>query len=142
MSKYLIIQCKELSDQYECDANKTPIKITNDCSKYGNGYEVWEILENGNLKKIKEYGTILEEGFAIYFWGFNEDEPCVVEKFKNLTRKNITKSMIKNIKKQYGFVEPTEDIFDELQSSGHHAEMVNKRFLFFGEYSDNNYSHY
>lgn len=143
MSKYLIIKCEELSDQYECEASKTPIKITNDCSKYGMGYEVWEILMNGNLKKVKNYDTVLEEGFAVYFWDSNNSsKPNVIKKFKNLTRKNITKSMIKNIKEQYTFTGTVNEIFQEVVCSGHYGEPTNEQLLYFGEYCNNYYSHY
>lgn len=54
--KYLIIKCKELGDQWECDADRTPICITDDFDKfYQFGYEIYEILDNGTFKLIKEY---------------------------------------------------------------------------------------
>ena len=64
--KYLIIKCDELGDQWECDANRTPICITDDYSKYGYGYEVYELLTDNTFKLIKNYEDTIEEGFAIY----------------------------------------------------------------------------
>ena len=55
--KYLIVKCIPLDDQYECDADRIPLCVTEDYSTYKNvfGYEVWKIQKNGNLKKIQNY---------------------------------------------------------------------------------------
>lgn len=55
--KYLIIKCKELADQFECDAERIPICITDDMSKYNYryGYEIYKINNDGSLTLIKEY---------------------------------------------------------------------------------------
>lgn len=55
--KYLIIKCEELADQWECDANRTPVCITDDYSIYGLGYEVYELQADSTFKLIKEYYT-------------------------------------------------------------------------------------
>lgn len=53
---YLIIKCHELNDQYECDADRTPICLTHDYSKFKKyGYEIYEVRENNTFKLIKEY---------------------------------------------------------------------------------------
>ena len=55
--KYLVIKCEELSDQYECDAFRKPLCVTDDISKWEAkfGYEIYRICENGKLRLIKEY---------------------------------------------------------------------------------------
>ena len=54
--KYLVIKCFELCDQYECDADRIPVCVTNDYSLYNErGYEIYKIEENGNLIKIRNY---------------------------------------------------------------------------------------
>lgn len=54
--KYLVIKCYELCDQYECDADRIPVCVTNDYSLYNErGYEIYKIEENGNLIKIRNY---------------------------------------------------------------------------------------
>ena len=54
--KYLVIECWELADQYECDADRIPICVTDDYSSYNKrGYEIYKIEENGNLTKIRDY---------------------------------------------------------------------------------------
>lgn len=54
--KYLIIKCTDLEDQYECDADREPICITDDYTDYKvYGYEVYEIKTDGSLEKIQNY---------------------------------------------------------------------------------------
>ena len=54
--KYLIIKCIPLSDQYECDADKEPICVTNDTTPYeGKSYDIYEIHSNGSLELIQSY---------------------------------------------------------------------------------------
>ena len=53
---YLIVKCKELIDQWECDVDRTPLCVIKDYSQYNKyGYEIYEILTNGNLRNIKDY---------------------------------------------------------------------------------------
>lgn len=53
---YLVVKCEELSDQYECDADRTPICITKNYKPYDDyGYEIYEIMSDGKLKLIKDY---------------------------------------------------------------------------------------
>ena len=59
MKRYLIIKCAELSNTFECDANRTPICLTNDFDKFNRyGYEIYEVQKNGEFKLIKDYGRI------------------------------------------------------------------------------------
>lgn len=60
---YVIVYCEELRDQYECDANRTPILVLEDVDEdcidlvkfHKYGYEIYIADTNGNLKKIQEY---------------------------------------------------------------------------------------
>lgn len=52
---YLIVKCEELHDQWETDAHRTPICLTEDYSSYGLDYEVYEVEEDNSLKRIKNY---------------------------------------------------------------------------------------
>lgn len=55
-SKFLIIKCNELSDQYECDADRDPVCITDNFNKYNHrGYEIYGICENGTFILLKSY---------------------------------------------------------------------------------------
>lgn len=145
MKEYLIVKCVELGDQWECDADRTPLRMVNDYSKYGLGYEVWERKEDGSFKCIKDYEDALEEGFALYSW--NEDEeaeeckPKVQYKKASWTRNNITKAFVKKLKQEVGFSEAVNDIFRDLVNCGSHGEMIGKRWVVFGEYRDGRFSY-
>lgn len=53
---YLIVECRPLNDQWECDADRTPICLTKDYSSYYEfRYEVYKVKENNSLELIKEY---------------------------------------------------------------------------------------
>lgn len=54
--QYLIVECNELCDQYECDADRTPVCVTKDYKPYDcSGYEIYEIMPDGQLNLIKQY---------------------------------------------------------------------------------------
>lgn len=54
--QYLIVKCEELGDQWECDADRTPICITSNYHPYNRiGYEFWKILPNGECELVKYY---------------------------------------------------------------------------------------
>lgn len=60
MAKYLIVKCVELADQYECDADRTPIALVDDWEAYcienaDDDFEVWKLNENGSFVRIKTY---------------------------------------------------------------------------------------
>lgn len=99
--KYLIVKCVELGDQWECDADRTPVCITNDFDKFNQyGYEIYKICDNETFELIKQYDESSEEGFAVYKW-YNDDdvedkEPNVImEKIKNVGRSYFNKSKVK-----------------------------------------------
>lgn len=54
---YLIVKCNELNDQWECDADREPLRVVIDYSPYKKyGYEVYKIdRKTGNLTLIQEY---------------------------------------------------------------------------------------
>lgn len=56
-TKYLIVECNELSDPYECDADRIPLGITDDISlwKRIRGYEIYELKADGKFELIKYY---------------------------------------------------------------------------------------
>lgn len=54
--KYLIIKCVSLSDQYECDAYREPVCVTNDITPYEKkSYDIYEIHNDGSLELIQSY---------------------------------------------------------------------------------------
>ena len=61
MEIYVIVECEDLSDQFECDANRTPKLIlinpsSSELKKFECvGYEIYVASENGKLEKIQNY---------------------------------------------------------------------------------------
>jgi hypothetical protein len=144
MKEYLIVKCVELGDQWECDADRTPLCMVNDYSKYGLGYEVWERKEDGSFECIKNYEDALEEGFALYSWNEDDDviecEPMVQYKKKGWSRDDITKAFAKKLKQEVGFHETVNDIFRDLVNCGSHGEAIGNRWVVFGGYRDGRFS--
>ena len=139
--KYLIIECKELGDQWECDADRTPICITENHLDYGFGYEVWKILEDGNLEKIRDYDDPLEEGMALYYWENEEDVenklPIILEKYPDKDRDAFSKEFFQKIKTRVGFSEVASKIKSSIHCAGSYAENIQGKWVVFGEYRDN-----
>ena len=93
--KYLIMKCEELNDQYECDANRTPMMLVDNWKSLGilpYCFEVWENTPDG-FKCIKNYEDFVEEGMAFGYYDWSEeydgDAPKfhLIKKFPNRTRK-------------------------------------------------------
>lgn len=142
--KYLIVECTELGDQWECDADRTPICVTNDYSKYDkNGYEIYEINEDGTLKLIRNYSEISSESMYICIWNnpemVEENDPDTIVELEVDTRYDVTKSMVKKIKTQYGFTDSVNEIYNDIQCCGYHGEEKNKKWIVFGEGYDDYY---
>lgn len=144
--KYLIVKCVELNDQYECDADRTPICMTDNKEEYWkSGYEIYEVRSNGKLELIKENYVTGEEGFAVYYWSKNKnaeyDKPMVMKKWKNKKRKNFTLKEIEELKKTWCFTEkPAEAILREIKRSGSYGEQIGTRWFVIGEYYNNNFA--
>lgn len=142
--KYLIVKCRELGDQYECDADRTPVCLTDDFKKYDRyEYEIYEITSENTFKLIKEYGTSSNKGMAVYKW-YNEDddkgEPDeIMVMDKNYTREDYTKSKIKQIKSDYHFKDSVNKIYTDIKCSGSHGEEINDEWVVIGEYIEGDY---
>ena len=139
--KYLIVKCEELGDQYECDANRIPVCITDNPSEYGLGYEVYEIKEDNTFSLVKEYDTPLEKGMALYYWKLDEDEkedkPTIIQKWVNFTRFEITEEIVEQI----GFEEEeVNEIIKSIECQGSYAEDFDDKWLVLGEYLDDYFS--
>lgn len=76
--QYLIVKCTCLNDQWECDADRKPICITENYSYYDEfGYEIYEIDKEGNLKRIRDW---------------EEPTPTKSKKYKKNLRKKMKNS--------------------------------------------------
>ena len=143
--KYLVVECRELGDQWECDADRTPILVTDDYSDYNSyGYEIYQIEPDGKLKLIREYDSVTDEGFCYCFYDKEDVEegyPTKVEKFKKkFTRDTITNSQVKKWKSAYKLKGTVEEIISSIHCSGDYSEETEDGGLkVIGEYLDDNY---
>lgn len=144
MYKYLVIKCEELGDQWECDADRTPICVTNDYDKYNKlGYEIYEITTEGNLNLIRGYNDFAYERVCVYWWNdenkVEECPPDEIYEIKNGNRRNVTKSLIKKVKQSYKFTDTIEEIENDISCCGSHAELIDNKWVVFGETLDDWY---
>lgn len=135
--KYLIVECLELGDQFECDADRKPICITNDPSNYSSGYDIYEIKEDGSLSLIKEYDEYNEEGMILSCQKEGETKPVILQKWKNFDRDSIPLEIIKQCK----FKKSTpEEIKSQICSVGSYQEKHSKKNILLTEYFDYNFN--
>lgn len=147
---YLIMRCDELNDQYECDADRTPIAIVEDWKDWVNShisdydYEIWE-YDGSEFSRIKDYDEGIEEGMALYYWEDSENPevnaPHVIAKFPSFTRNTAVPLIVKEtIKKGAYTCDEEEGVDDNLHSCGY-ITWYNKedRYYVYGKYSDNHY---
>jgi hypothetical protein len=141
--KYLIIQCEPLNDPYECDADRTPVCMTDDPTQYGYGYEIWEVQEDGTFVRIKEYDTANESGMALYFWrddAEDGDAPEVLVKFPGMTRWEVTAEVLANVIRMANFTEAdAKEILDEIHCTGGYGEQGDECWMVFGGYEDDRF---
>ena len=141
---YLIVECHELMDGWECDADRKPLCIVDNYSKYDKkGYEIYEILKNGKLKLIRDYNKVSKEAIYVCIWNDTEEtditEPDKIREIVKGNRHNVTKSMVKKIKQEYHFSETVDEIFSEISCCGSYAEEIDGKWISFGEGSDDFY---
>jgi len=140
--KYLVVKCTELSDQYECDADREPICLTDNYEKFDKyGYEIYEITHGNYFKLVKDYDSTSDKGMAVYKWHNidevvdEESEPDeIIAIFKGHTRNDYKKSRIKQIKSDYHFEDSINEIYNDIRCSGAHAEIINGEWVVIGEY--------
>jgi hypothetical protein len=140
--KYLVIKCKELGDQWECDADREPLCVVDDYTAYDKcGYEIYRIHDDGSLEKIREYDDITDEYIAYCEYDENEsqDIPVKVIRLKDGSRYDITKSDIKKWLKQFDFTDLADEIETDLNCSGVHGELIHGHWCVIGEAFDDVY---
>ena len=138
--KYLIIKCDELGDQYECDANRTPITMTDNWMEWYKKtnpdycFEVYE-FKNNEFILVKDYETSMGQGMVfVMFDGDDEDEFTIIERFSNFDKnKPIPKTLRKRALKG-------EDLKDSLRNYGY-VSWIEKGILYaYTEYYGNRIS--
>ena len=133
---YLIIKCDELFDQDECDYNRMPICLTEDCSQYGVGYEIYKVNPNGTFSLIKDTDMAKETGMCVVVYN-DDDDIEKIEKFPN--KKGFSKKEITVLKTKYHLVDTVNEIFNELSHSIEYDCAVNDKCIILGKYRDNHY---
>lgn len=140
--KYLVVKCDELNDQWECDANRTPICLTDDYSKYDCfGYDIYEVKADGTFELIREYGQISCEEIVIAIWNdaetTEEKDPDKIIPIKKGDRKVVSKKLVEKLKRQYHFPDTVTEIFNDITCSGAYGEEINGAWVVLGEKMDN-----
>ena len=55
-NKYLIVKCLPLDVQFECDADRTPICLTDNYTDFLEyGYEIYELQDDNSFELIYDY---------------------------------------------------------------------------------------
>ena len=137
--KYLVLECNELADQYECDADRFPVFVGDAIPKdmLGFGFEHFCINEDGSLNLIKEYDVPYESGMALYYWedGLNpeKDLPNVIFKYPNYNRNTPIPSEVKEV------LDTLENLEDSLDCCGNMTGYKNEDYYVYGEYMDDRF---
>ena len=135
--KYLIIKCEELGDQWECDANRTPITMTNDWKAWYKKvkpdyyFEVYE-YKNNQFVCVKNYEASMEHGMA-FVWYDNSMPACtfnVIERFPNYDRHTVMPMDL------YERALEGEDFDDSLKNFGYVSWAEGDRYYAYTEYYD------
>jgi len=136
--KYLIMKCEELNDQYECDANRIPITMTNDWktwyekTKPDYYFEVYE-YKNNQFICIKNYETSMEHGMALVWYDDSMPECTfnVITRFPNFDRYT---SMPTDL---YERALCGEEFDDSLTNCGYVSWAEGDKYYSYTEYYDN-----
>ena len=156
MTKYLIVKCEELGDQFECDANREPMFLVDDWKDWFNKnhptyqFEVYKFVDGNEATLEKTYDEAMDEGMALYFWHMDDDHeevaPTVVARYKNYDRKKKVPDKVWKIFRQGAYWadgdEFTEQNFkDDLRSCGYVSwdDKEHKKYWVYGYYADGRY---
>lgn len=137
---YLVVECRELNDQYECSAERIPLCVTEDYPKYGYGYEIWEVKSDNKLELVKEYDQFLENGIAVTLFTDNYSKPSkVYEKHKKLEPEDIPIPMIKEWKEKYKLKGRPDRIQRIINNMEFYSEETEEGTIVIGLYEDECY---
>ena len=132
---YLIMRCNPLSDQFECDADRKPITMTDDYLEWYNDnepdyrFEVYEYSE-GTFNLVKEYDNPIEEGMALAYFPDDSDEATVIKAYPGLTRHSIVPNEVMERATK------GDDYEDCLYNCGHLSWYENSILHCYVEYED------
>lgn len=139
--KYLIIKCEELSDQYECDANRTPITMTNDWKEWYKKekpdyyFEVYE-YKNNQFVCVKNYETCMEHGMVFVWYDDSTPEGTynVIKRFPDFSRDTPMPMDL------YERAFRGEEFDDSLLNCGYVSWIEEDKYYAYTEYDDNRIS--
>lgn len=142
MKKYLIVKCEPLGDQFECDANRTPICMVDDYKIFKADYdfEVYELGVDGGFSLVKEYDDYMgDEGMGLfYIEEFSEDdEITIIEKFPGLNRYS---ELPKKVQKLVNKWKDDSSFRNNLKSCGSIMWTDDCGFMWYGKYSGHHIS--
>lgn len=110
MTKYLIVKCVELHDQYECDADREPMFLVDDWEQWYKDnsptyqFEVYRFVDDSECELIKTMEDSMDEGMALYFWNMDDDheevDPTVVGTYEDYDRKSPVPKRVWSIFRQ------------------------------------------
>lgn len=156
MTKYLIVKCTELGDQFECDADREPIFLVDDWKNWFNKnhptyrFEVYKFVDNEEAELVKQYEDSMNEGMALYYWDNDADHeevaPTVIAHYKDYNRNKKVPDKVWKVFRQGAYWadgdEFTEEEFKSDLKSGGYASWFDaeyKKYWVYGHYEDGRY---
>ena len=156
MTKYLIVKCKELGDQFECDADREPMFLVDDWGEWFNKnhptyqFEVYKFVDDNEATLEKTYDESMDEGMALYFWNMDDNHeevaPTVIAHYKDYDRHTKVPDKVWKIFRQGAYWadgdEFTEkDFKNDLRSCGYVSwdDKEHKKYWVYGYYADGRY---
>lgn len=156
MTKYLIVKCEPLSDQYECDADREPMFLVDDWKDWFEKnhptyrFEVYKFVDEEEATLEKAYEEAMDKGMALYFWNMDDDHeevaPTVIAHYKDYNRYNKVPDEVWRVFRQGAYWpdgdEKTEEEFKhDLDCSGCISwdDKEHKKFWVYGDYADGRY---
>ena len=156
MTKYLIVKCTELSDQYECDADREPMFLVDDWEDWvaknhpTYRFEVYKFVDEEEAILEKTYEETFDEGMALYFWNMDDDHeevaPTVIAHYKDYDRHTKVPDKVLKVFRQGAYWadgdELTEKEFkNDLRCYGYASwdDEEHKKYWVYGHYEDGRY---
>ncbi len=157
MTKYLIVKCEELGDQYECDADREPMFLVDDWKDWINKnhptypFEVYKFVDEEEATLEKTYYEALDEGMALYYWDNDEEDheaiaPTVIAHYKDYDRNKKVPDKVWKIFRQGAYWDDGDeftekDFKNDLKCCGWAAwlDKEYKKYWVYGHYADGRY---
>lgn len=136
MKKYLIVKCEPLGDQFECDANRTPLCMVDDYKTFKADYdfEVYELGADGVFSLVKEYDDYMgDEGMGLFYIKefAEDDEIIVIKKFPGLDRHSELPEEVQKLVNKW---KDDSSFCNDLRSCGNINWTDDGGFAWYGEY--------